>query len=191
MAYATLEQFKSYLTIGDTVDDDELYIALNAAQAWISSNVRVFDKADTATARQFNVCTNDGLLLVDDISSLTDLAVGSSNGDGTFTAVTSGWTTAPLSALTRTPARPITGIQFTPYAPYIGPYGIQVTARWGWPAVPSEVTEATLLLASRLFKRKDSPQGVAGFGDLGVVRISTVDVDVRNLLESFMRPGIG
>ncbi len=68
---------------------------------------------------------------------------------------------------------------------YLDAYGIQVTARWGWPVVPPEITEATLLLAARLFKRKDSPGGVASFGDFGPVRISNIDVDVTNLLAPF------
>jgi hypothetical protein len=46
-----------------------------------------------------------------------------------------------------------------------------------------EVTEAILLIASRLFARRNSPEGVAGWGDLGVVRIIARDPDVDALLE--------
>ena len=37
-----------------------------------------------------------------------------------------------------------------------------------------EVQEAIILFASRLYKRRQSPEGVAGWGDLGVVRILAV-----------------
>lgn len=46
-----------------------------------------------------------------------------------------------------------------------------------------EVTEAILLLAHRLFKRLQSPEGIAGWGDLGVVRILGTDPDIERLLE--------
>jgi len=46
-----------------------------------------------------------------------------------------------------------------------------------------EVQEAIVLLASRLFKRRQSPEGVAGFGELGVIRILARDPDIELLLE--------
>lgn len=56
-----------------------------------------------------------------------------------------------------------------------------------------EVTEAILLLAHRLFTRRNSPEGVAGWGDLGVVRVLASDPDIRALLEyhlDYSRTGI-
>lgn len=51
---------------------------------------------------------------------------------------------------------------------------------WGHP----DVQEAILLLASRLYKRRQSPEGVAGFNSEGiVVRITRVDPDVLLLIE--------
>jgi hypothetical protein len=47
-----------------------------------------------------------------------------------------------------------------------------------------EVVEAELLLASRLYKRRQSPEGVAGFGDLGIIRILARDPDIELLLEA-------
>jgi len=46
-----------------------------------------------------------------------------------------------------------------------------------------ETQEAILLMASRLYKRKNSPEGVAGWGDLGVIRIISTDPDITRLLE--------
>ena len=45
-----------------------------------------------------------------------------------------------------------------------------------------DVQEAVILEASRLYKRRQSPEGVAGWGDLGVVRIMGRDPDVEALL---------
>lgn len=47
-----------------------------------------------------------------------------------------------------------------------------------------DVEEAILLLASRLYKRRQSPEGTSGFGGEGVVvRILASDPDIRSLLE--------
>ena len=52
---------------------------------------------------------------------------------------------------------------------------------------------AIVLLASRLYKRRNSPEGVAGWSDLGVVRIMAQDPDIERLLEwkyDLLRAGI-
>jgi len=50
-------------------------------------------------------------------------------------------------------------------------------------AVPPPVKLASLILASRLVKRKDSPEGVLGFGEMGgVVRVTSIDRDVVSLI---------
>lgn len=51
---------------------------------------------------------------------------------------------------------------------------------------PRVVRLAILLGASKLYKRKTSPEGVAGFGDLGVVRILGSDPDVEALIGNFL-----
>lgn len=52
----------------------------------------------------------------------------------------------------------------------------------------SEVQHAVLLYANRLYKRRQSPEGTAGFGAEGlVVRILSNDPDINRLLERHMR----
>jgi hypothetical protein len=62
---------------------------------------------------------------------------------------------------------------------------IAITGTWGWPEVPAAVKQACRIQVSRVFKRADSPLGVAGFGEFGVVRITTLDPDVRALLSPY------
>ena len=62
---------------------------------------------------------------------------------------------------------------------------ITVHAKWGCPVVPEPVKQATTIIATRLYKRKDSPEGVAGFGEFGVVRIKATDPDVANMLDPY------
>jgi hypothetical protein len=49
-------------------------------------------------------------------------------------------------------------------------------------SVPANLHTATLMLTSRLFRRRLSPEGVAGFGDFGAVRVSRVDQDIEALI---------
>jgi hypothetical protein len=63
---------------------------------------------------------------------------------------------------------------------------VKVTGSWGWSAVPTSIKQATIIQAARIFKRNDSPLGVAGFGDFGVMRVSgSIDADVRQLIEPY------
>ncbi len=48
---------------------------------------------------------------------------------------------------------------------------MQITGIWGWATVPAAIRQATLIAAAEIFKLKDAPFGVTGFGDLGIVRI--------------------
>jgi hypothetical protein len=68
---------------------------------------------------------------------------------------------------------------------------VAVTAEWGWPSVPPEVEEAALLLANRRWMRRNSPEGVAGFGGEGPIQVSRFDSDIEDLLQPFIIPGFG
>jgi hypothetical protein len=48
--------------------------------------------------------------------------------------------------------------------------------------VPANIRTATLMLAAREFRRRLSPEGVAGFGDFGAVRVSRIDPDIEALI---------
>jgi hypothetical protein len=54
-------------------------------------------------------------------------------------------------------------------------------------AYPAGVRLGVLMQANRLQKRRTSPEGVAGFGELGVVRISSFDADVESLLLPYLK----
>lgn len=53
-----------------------------------------------------------------------------------------------------------------------------------WPAA---VHTAALVQGARWLKRRGSPEGVAGFGDLGIVRVGALDPDVEQLLSPWLR----
>lgn len=194
--YGSLAALKARLGIeaDDTTADVLLTSALGASSRGIDKACgRRFWLDDTATARVFRltgrvVCEADGeLLLVDDIGDIDDLVV--EIGSGTSWTTVTGYETQPDNALAD--IRPITGLLRTN-----GTWGIynaraRITTRWGWPAEPDDITEASLIQASRLYKRKDSPEGIIGSAEWGVRNLSRRDPDVWALIEPFILPGFG
>ncbi|MGI5232865.1 hypothetical protein [Actinoallomurus sp. CA-142502] len=131
---------------------------------------------------------------VDDIGTTAGLVIKTdTGGDGTWATTwqTGDYDLEPLNADADGPAYAwwtivsVGNQQFfsLPLRP-----SLQVTARWGWSIVPDDVETAALLKAVSLFKRKDSPLGVAGFAEFGAVRISRSDPDVVSLLQPYVRP---
>lgn len=176
----------------DTTRDDELAGALGAASRGIDDTCgRRFYLDATATQRTYRVtgravCEDDGdVLLVDDIGNTTGLVIETGSG-ASWTAV-SGVEYVPDNALTL--GRPITGLLRVNGSWGLTTSRVRVAARWGWPAVPAAIAEAALIQAARLYKRKDSAEGILGSAEWGVVRLSRRDPDVWNLIEPFILPG--
>jgi hypothetical protein len=179
--YVTLAQMKTRLGISDTADDAALTSACTATKTWIDNycNRRRFgfQKASAATARLYRPSTSCRVR-TDDISSTTSLVVkiDTGNNGGFDTTWTSGtnFLLEPLDAVASDgDSRPYTSLSTIDghtFPCHVRP-AVQVTALWGWPAVPSLVTEAAYQLAEETFKLKDAPFGVAGVNDFGVLRI--------------------
>ena len=193
--YAELSVLKEMLSIeaDDATRDNLLSKALTAASRSIDrATGRRFYLDATASARTYNPAGKvvfdvfGARLLIDDAGAAPTL-VETGSGDS-FTAFTD-YETGPDNALVR--GRAITSLLSPSSSWDYGTARVRVTAQWGWPAVPEEIEQATLIQASRLFKRKDSPEGVTGSAEWGVVRLSRRDPDVWALIEHFVLPGFG
>lgn len=196
--YASLDTIKQSMNVHD---DDEtrdglLTRALAAASRSIDRTCgRRFWLDPEPVQRRFNphgrvVCEDEGeVLLVDDIGSATGLIVETGSGSN-WTAMTN-YEPGPDNALLD--GRPITSLLRPGGIWHLQAIGarVRITARFGWPRVPEEVEQATLIQATRLFKRKDSPEGVTGSAEWGVVRLSRRDPDVYGLIENLILPGFG
>ena len=187
--YCTLDELKAVMRIMDTVDDELLESRISEASRVIDQHCdRRFYADATATARVFVANASD-VVFVDDISTVTGLVVKTdSTGDGTYptTLTASQFQSEPLNATAK--GLPVTSIRGTATGVFpttAAPAGVQVTARWGWPAVPEPVKSACILLAGRLVKRGDSLLGVAGFGDLGAITVRAIDPDVERMLRPY------
>ncbi len=196
--YATRNQVKAALRIGvgDTLDDDLIDNCVGAASRLIDGYCnRKFWQSGTAS--RIYPAEDSFYCSIDDIAGTAITLKTSSQADGTFdvTWKVSDYQLEPLNGN-------LDGLEWSydkirAVGDYLFPtvnanYGeqalVQVTAVFGWPEVPEPVTQATIIQASRIFKRYDSPLGVAGFGDLGAIRVSRyLDPDMAQLVEPYRR----
>ena len=197
--YSTRNQIKAALRIGtaDTIDDELSDNCAGAASRLIDGYCnRKFWSVGSATSRVYTA-EDDYYCSIDDIAGTALTLKTSSLADGVFDVT---WTVTDYQL------EPLNGNldgltwsydKIRAVGDYLFPnvnanYGsqalVQVTATFGWPSVPEPVTQATIIQASRLFKRYDSPLGVAGFGDMGAIRVSrALDPDVAQLVEPYRR----
>jgi hypothetical protein len=198
MAYATSDEFKVFIGIptADTVDNAAITLALDAATTQIDTWCdRVFTADGAVTTRDYLV-TNTKELDIDPVSTLTGLIVATDdNADGTYETTWTIGTDFRIEPVNATAAgvpwdRLVAlGTRWFPKNTYRP--GVRVTAKFGWPGgtVPQAVKLATLIQASRLFKRKDAPFGVAGAVEFGseLRLLNEVDRDAQNLLRRYRR----
>ena len=191
-AYATLAQVKAALRITDSVDDTLLEMARVAASDLIDGYCgRTFDSSGTVT-RVF-APADDYVLQTDDIAG-TALTITSSTGaDGVFdtTWKTTDYQLEPLNGVSNGHSVPYTRIRAI--QDYLWPVAggeatVRVRGVFGFPSNPLVITQATVLQASRIFTRLQSPLGVAGFGEAGVIKVTrALDPDVAALVEPYRR----
>lgn len=190
--YCTLSELKSALNINDSVSDTMLNASITAASRWIDGWCgRSFAAAGTAaTDRDFIPTGMYDTLFIDDTVEITAVKTDE-DVDRTFgtTLQAVDYQKEPVNALIDGIAVPYNRLvpNENGYWPmWRGQATVRVTARWGWDAVPDAVNQAAIMQSSRLFARLDSPLGVAGFGDLGAMRVSRyADPDVEALLQPY------
>ena len=192
--YATLNQVKAALRISDATDDALIEMATESASRLIDAYCgRNFLNAGTAT-RYYN--SHDPYVVqIDDARSITAVETSTSE-DGVYDI---SWNvTAHTGDVQAEPINDYVGGIVWPYTRLraIGDYlfpidaenTVKVTAVYGWASVPKVVEQATVLQAMRIFSRLQSPLGVAGFGDAGIMRVSRgLDPDVAQLVEGYRR----
>lgn len=186
--YATLAEVKAALKITDSLDDSLLEMAVESASRLIDGYTgRYFYNAGTAT-KNF-AAQDDYVTQIEDLQTLTTLSTANEVGGDYTTWGANDYQLEPLNGRTDGLVSPATSIRAT--KSYVFPYAkdqalVRVVGVWGWSAVPMPVKQATIIQSSRIFKRLDSPLGVAGFGDMGVVRVGTrLDPDVQHLVDPY------
>ncbi len=160
--YATVATLKTRLGISDTDDDTTLGLVLSGVCRAIDGHCgQRFYMDASASVRYYTA--HDKSCVYAQTWAATDYDLMPSNASGRD--------------------RPYTWIETAPDGDYNFPtrsLGVKLTAVYGWPSVPSAVSEAALLWAERIFKRKDAPFGIASFIEAGEMRlIKEIDPDVQ------------
>jgi hypothetical protein len=204
--YADLDQFKAQMriTVNDLVDDARMELSIAAASRQIDAHCGRFFWRDASVHTREFYADNSRICLVDDISTLTGLIVKvDDDDDGVFETtltLSTNYILRPLNAFDRHPVWPYDelvlvdsngAVSFPVHS--TGRPGVQVTARFGWPAIPDDVTKACLVQAGLLFKADDASLGAIQFADAGVAlrmqhRLHPV---ADALLEPYCKPRVG
>lgn len=183
--YATLAQVKAALRITDSVDDSLLEMAIESASRLIDGyTYRYFYNAGTAVR---NFAAEDSYLVnIDDLVSLSELKTTDEIGSEYTTWNATDYQLQPVNGKQDGLNIPYTSILAVDDKLFntLGSQAlVRITGVWGWSSVPIAVTQATIIQSSRIYKRLDSPLGVAGFGDLGAIRVGrSLDPDVEQLV---------
>ena len=172
MAYATYDQFAAWADLVDIADQAAVNMVLDAAAAQIDGHCnRSFPVAGAAEARTFTAAADGRTVFVDDFQTAP-----------APTASVAG-TAVDVEAVPAPAGRPASALT--------GAFGVgvevEVTASWGWAAVPDQVVLANLMLGLKLWERRKSPAGIQGSVEAGFIRVHGIDRDIDALLAPFVR----
>lgn len=196
MAYATLADLRSWLSIDDSWDDGTLSATLSAAESAVEAHCGQLFTSVTAT-RLF--VPDDELLLFLNQSPIATAAGMSismdvdNNGSYETSVPSTDWLLEPINGLgpTGETGWPYTRIRLingrTWTASDWGRPTVQITAQWGWPTVPEAVRQATLIGAAWLWSQKASPTGVQ-MTEFGPMTIRSMP-QAERLLAPYRRGG--
>lgn len=187
--YCTLEQIKAAVRITDSVDDSLLEMAVESASRQIDSYTeRFFYNAGTAT--KIFAPLDNYVCATDDFISLTTVKTSEDGETFDTTWQTTDWQAEPLNGISGgidTSYTQIRAVEDYLFPTRGGEATVQIAGTWGWSSVPIAVTQATVILASRIFKRLDAPLGIIS-GELGSMRVGyKLDPDVQHLIEPYRK----
>lgn len=184
--YCTSAELKAFMRITDTADDNQVALAVTAASRMIDQAAgRAFGQDDPAVARYYDTFTDTNLhpagspdpfagrwaLETLDISTTTGLVVKvDQDDDGTFETtltINTDFRVWPWNAAAD--SRPYERIVLTSGGSFPSWLRtVEITAKWGWAAVPTAIKNATLIQAQTILKGgRESPLGIAGSPDFG------------------------
>jgi hypothetical protein len=201
-SYITSAALKATVSLtGQTYADADVAAAIVAASRAIDNlchrkgtSSRLAFEADTdALQVRYYTPVRDTRIVFDDLATFTGLLTDPS-GDGTFPdtwALHTDFELEPLNAATE--GEPYTCATVRPNGAFLFPgripRSVKLTGKFGWPAVPDAVPQATTILATKLLKRsREAPWGVLGVGVDGVaVRIGKSDAELLALLGPYIK----
>jgi hypothetical protein len=202
--YCSLAELRAKLAFGatNTASDTQLEQIVEASSRWIDryTGRRFYGAAET----RYYTAEDGYEIQVDDLTSIAALKTDD-NGDGTFETT---WASTQYNLKygenynAALDGKPYTQIEISESGgkefPVAIRKGVLIQGVFGYVAgttaatsCPDPIHDAALLVAERIYKRKDAPLGVAGAAPLGQqpVRVPslTADPDVKALLDPYRR----
>lgn len=200
--YTDVPEVKTWLKVNDSHSDVLLEAIIPAVSRQIDGITGDFFGQTASTQQRTYTPDSPYLVCVDPIATVTGLLVKTDwDADGTFetTVQTTDFEKLPVNASHQIEPEPWREIQAVgsqlfplPLAGYWRRDLVQVTATFGWPAVPAAVALATKIQVGRVFSRRNSQDGIVGETAGGfVVRVPPPDRDVMNMLAPYVRGRVG
>jgi hypothetical protein len=196
--YATLADVKLAARITDTIDDALLELSIESSSRDIDAYTeRVFYSTGATAVSRVYIPQDIYLVETDDIISVTTIKSDTS-GDGVFDQLwaATDFQLEPLNGRAGGIDTPFTRIRavgeylwpvYEPRNVNANQAGVEVTGVFGFATVPTAIRQATILASLRAYKRYESPTGVLGFSDMGVVRVGRLDPDVQRLIDPYRK----
>lgn len=195
--YTTTQTLAETLGINDTEDDFRLEAAINAASRQIDAHCGRRFWQDSEVKTRVYRAQDRMYVTVDDISTTAGLVVKLDEDDDGVYEITLTETTdfvlLPFNAADEVPAWPYSEVRLVDNYMFplyqSGRPTLEVTARFGWPAVPDDVTQACIIQARNQFK---APSGTLTGYQLSVetgvaVRTPTMDPMAMALLQPYRK----
>ncbi len=187
--YVTSSEIKAALNITVTTYDTRIgNIAIAVSRA--IDQIQKTRYYETSETRYYTPRGPYKDLEIDDLTSLSSVTLDMA-GTGTYSTTLTNGTHFSLEPINNPlEGKPYRTISLKPQSGQWFPCyqnSVKVVGSFGWSAIPSTINQAALLLAVRLFQRKDAPFGALAVGGLdgsAVIRIARADPDVMFLLEN-------
>lgn len=188
--YTTLNELKAFVSIAtaDTDHDSDLERSVEAASRMIDNYCgRIFYDSGSATAKTFRA-SNPFYVEVPDFSTTSGLVVKTDTSDnGTYDTTwdASDYQVEPTSSqYDGRPYNRITAVESRMFPTWGRRARVEITARWGWASVPTDVEQTCLIVAAELWRRKDAPFGVV-FSQTGDTRITATENPMMARLDHY------
>lgn len=200
--YVDKEDLKTYLGLSGSGQDTNIDNAINGASRQIDQYCRRYFFQDETVNAKYYTPNNYIEIVVDDISTATGLVVSlDDNDDGThekvltintdfillpnnpeYIEISDADYRFPQNVIRLLPTR--SSERFDPLIVN----NVKVEAKFGFIKIPEAIKQATLIQATRLFKRKDTPFNVFGNEQTGTQELfSKFDPDAKELIKGYIK----
>lgn len=170
-AYAAPAEYRRVVGMTDAGLDADIAADLMAVSRYLDGEMRRFFTRDASPVIRIFAPAHDGKnLAVSDLSGPPTLVRVDTAGNGTFstTLAAADYILLPLDAPLNPEPWPFTSMQLTGLG-LVGAFSVnqrvEITARWGWPAVPEPIRRAAIHITAIL--RLETPRATKRIAELG------------------------